>query len=934
LLTLDSSSATGTILRISNSSTGGHVFDLLSTGSSNTNGAGRLDIFDSTAGQARLSIAANGNVGIGTTSPFAAFAVVGNAFLSGNLSVGDATTTRSNLGLPYASSAYIATLSSPIAAWGDSLTQGTFTTVNTPYPTQLSQISGYVVFNGGVGAQTSAQIATRMLLAGDKYTWPTIIWAGRNDISGTLSTDEPIIDANIALMVSALQSVGNNNYIVMSILNGEGEGTGTNNYNEIIQINSDLATIYGSHYVDVRSYLVQNGLGVAGITPSAQDLTDISNDVPPTDLRYDWLHPNTAGYGVVAQDVYANMNLLNSLFNTQSVVTVNDLRQSLGDFSSGLYIGGIRALYANSANSVTLVGVGAGFSLSTTTLFNTAVGYQSLYYATSSSYNTAVGPYSLYGDTTGSQNTAIGYTALYGDTTGGSNVAIGHNAMHSNTTGGSSVAAGWGALQGNSTGNSDIALGYSAMYANLTGSNNVAIGQSALYNNKSATSTIAIGYGTAQGGAVYNNQGGVYVGFEAGFSAASSSNYNTFLGYQAGFDISTGTNNIILGPEASTGGNHLTTGTNNIGIGYNLVFPGGTAAKNQLNIGNFIFGTGLTTAQSGTSIPATLTGSLAFGTSTPYSTLEVWGPNAASTSAFAVVNSASTTEFTVYDTGNATLAGSLVQNSDQRLKTNIQDLDGSSSLAEIEALNPVTFNWIDPAKSSLPQLGFIAQQAQSVFPNLVSTTSPTALTPDGTLSLNYIDLISPIVAAIQELDKEITSLASTVAGFAQSITTTLLSAQEADVQKLCVGSTCVTPAQFQAMVAAANQSASASASPASLILVATDTPPVIAINGDNPAIVQVGASYSDLGATITGPQADLNLGIKTFLNGLFVRNIQLDTSAAATDTIDYVVTDQNGLTSSSTRTIIVLPAADPSTTAPPASSAATSSTSATPSTPT
>ena len=134
-----------------------------------------------------------------------------------------------------------------------------------------------------------------------------------------------------------------------------------------------------------------------------------------------------------------------------------------------------------------------------------------------------------------------------------------------------------------------------------------------------------------------------------------------------------------------------------------------------------------------------------------------------------VVNSASTTEFTVYDNGNATLAGSLVQNSDRRLKTNIQDLDASSSLAEIEALNPVTFNWIDPAKSSVPQFGFIAQQVQSVFPNLVSVTAPTALTPDGTLSLNYIDLISPIVAAIQELDKEITSLASTVAGFAEIV---------------------------------------------------------------------------------------------------------------------------------------------------------------------
>ncbi len=39
------------------------------------------------------------------------------------------------------------------------------------------------------------------------------------------------------------------------------------------------------------------------------------------------------------------------------------------------------------------------------------------------------------------------------------------------------------------------------------------------------------------------------------------------------------------------------------------------------------------------------------------------------------------------------------------------------------------------------------------------------------------------------------------------------------------------------------------------------------INGDNPAIIQVGSTYNDLGATIIGPEADLNLGIRTFLNG-------------------------------------------------------------------
>ncbi len=64
----------------------------------------------------------------------------------------------------------------------------------------------------------------------------------------------------------------------------------------------------------------------------------------------------------------------------------------------------------------------------------------------------------------------------------------------------------------------------------------------------------------------------------------------------------------------------------------------------------------------------------------------------------------------------------------------------------------------------------------------------------------------------------------------------------------------------------------------------------------NPAVIHVGDTYSDLRATITAPQADLNLGLKTFLNGTLVSNIVLDTSSVATDTIDYVATDQTGLT--------------------------------------
>jgi hypothetical protein len=112
------------------------------------------------------------------------------------------------------------------------------------------------------------------------------------------------------------------------------------------------------------------------------------------------------------------------------------------------------------------------------------------------------------------------------------------------------------------------------------------------------------------------------------------------------------------------------------------------------------------------------------------------------------------------------------------------------------------------------------------------------------------------------------------------------------------------------MVAAANasqggSSAASSSSESDDASTSPETPPIIQINGDNPAIVQVGGAYNDLGATISGPQPDLNLGIMTYVNGLEMSPVQIDTSTVATDTIDYVATDQNGLTSTSTRTILI-----------------------------
>ena len=146
-----------------------------------------------------------------------------------------------------------------------------------------------------------------------------------------------------------------------------------------------------------------------------------------------------------------------------------------------------------------------------------------------------------------------------------------------------------------------------------------------------------------------------------------------------------------------------------------------------------------------------------------------------------------------------------------------------------------------------------------------------------------------------------------------------------NTDELCVGGTCVSTLQFQAMVAAARQSHAAadtsgseeppamSSSPAD----ATNTPPVIRINGNNPAQIHIGDTYQDLGASAEDSEGH-DLGVKTFLNGALVSDIVLDISTTTTHTIDYVATDTWGNTATATRSVIIEPPAPPVTDSDPA----------------
>jgi len=85
--------------------------------------------------------------------------------------------------------------------------------------------------------------------------------------------------------------------------------------------------------------------------------------------------------------------------------------------------------------------------------------------------------------------------------------------------------------------------------------------------------------------------------------------------------------------------------------------------------------------------------------------------------------------------------------SDQREKTNIRVLE--TGLAEILALQPRRFDWIDESKKDVA--GFIAQEVESILPDLIENYKHDT---EDRLALRMGDILPTMVKAIQEL-KEI-----------------------------------------------------------------------------------------------------------------------------------------------------------------------------------
>ena len=93
--------------------------------------------------------------------------------------------------------------------------------------------------------------------------------------------------------------------------------------------------------------------------------------------------------------------------------------------------------------------------------------------------------------------------------------------------------------------------------------------------------------------------------------------------------------------------------------------------------------------------------------------------------------------------------GTINANSDRRLKENIETLS-TGQLDKVCNLRGVNFDWIDQRVTG-NQVGLIAQEVQEEYPELVGDGG----VEDGTLTVNYAGLVSPLIEAIKELKTEL-----------------------------------------------------------------------------------------------------------------------------------------------------------------------------------
>jgi hypothetical protein len=375
---------------------------------------------------------------------------------------------------------------------------------------------------------------------------------------------------------------------------------------------------------DGSSLNVFIGSGAVGASDATQNGT--------VAIGYNSLHALTSGISNVAVGYESAKNLTTGASNVS--IGYNSMGNSHLGCDKNVIIG-TSAFFNGEVDQAVFIGFNAGGDGTTTTGANGSVGIgkSSLNNLTSGQYNVAVGYEALKAEDDGDYNTAIGYDALKlqtgvsgtvgntsigamsGDavTTGKQNTFVGAFAGSGTADVDATVAIGYGAMGNNnvtSASDGTIAIGDLALANLVNGARNVAIGRSAMLDSQGAGDNVAIGHEVLKEGTTseQNTAVGTYslgsnaaaaltgnantaIGYQSLYVAQGASTNNTALGKSSATNITTGSNNCIIGVSAGANTVALTTGSDNTLVG-TLSDVSASGASNQIVIGKSAKGVG------------------------------------------------------------------------------------------------------------------------------------------------------------------------------------------------------------------------------------------------------------------------------------------------------------------------------------------------------
>ena len=290
-----------------------------------------------------------------------------------------------------------------------------------------------------------------------------------------------------------------------------------------------------------------------------------------------------------------------------------------------------------------------------------------------------------------------------------------------------------------SEGTRNIFIGTNSGISNSTGYGNTFLGNTAGFGSSSGSNNTFIG--TESGLANTTGDFNTLVGTSAGAANGSGAS-NAILGSYAGIMLSGGQENVLLGTVSA---NSLTSGNRNvfIGNGSALSLPSGS---DNIFIGN----------QAGGLINSSTSNTLIIENSNATTPL-IWGDF--TNDRLGINRQATTNALEVEGEASKTTAGSWIGNSDARLKKNIENLNSEEILQKLLQLQGVNYEWNDTQTGAKrpegKQYGFIAQNIQKVFPELVKEDNLGYLqTAYGTYDAMQIEAMRALLNRIEKLENE------------------------------------------------------------------------------------------------------------------------------------------------------------------------------------